>query len=166
MWSQKMYKLQNRDAQSKGLSLAVLVAVALVAMISNDGTNDTAESQGMAATAPPTHHASFRALRQAEALKRADKGIIDVFGVDPILPEAWIYVADSTLDGNGTEYWIFHSSFAPASPGNDKSFSFEYVSGQNPQTLQAALDYIVLNNSHVTNSGELVVHKMVSTLVP
>ena len=166
MWSQKMYELQNRYAQSKGSPLAVLAMAALVAMFASTGAESPAASAEEGAHALPTHHASLDALRMAHALKRQDKGIVDVFGLDPNLPEAWIYVEDSTLDGNGTEYWIFHSSYVPASPSADKSFSFEYVAGQDPQTLQAALDYIVLNNSHVATSSELTVHKMVSTLVP
>ncbi len=166
MWSQKMYKLQKRYAQSKGAMLTFLVAVALVATVSSGARSDSALSGRTAEAALPAHHASLDALARAGVLKRHDQGMIDIYGVSPTLPEAWIYVADSTLDGNGTEYWIFEESFSPASPTNDKSFSFEFVSGQNPQTLQEALDYIVLNNSHVANSGELVVHKMVSTLVP
>ena len=161
-----MYKLQNRYAQSKGAMLTLLVAVALVAMVSSGTPGDAALSSQSADAALPAHNPSFELLAQSGTLKRHDQGLIDIYGVSPTLPEAWIYVSDSTLDGNGIEYWIFEESFSPATPTNDKSFSFEFVSGQNPQTLQEALDYIVLNNSHVANTGELVVHKMVSTLVP
>ena len=99
--------------------------------------------------------------------KALDKGVVDVFSVDPILPEAWIYIDDSTVDGSGTEYWLMHSSFVPPSPLNDnRTLEFDYVNGFSPLTLQECIDWIVATYSHVSDAGDLTIQKKTVTPVP
>lgn len=87
-----------------------------------------------------------------------DLGVIEISSTQPV-PHAWAYVDDGTIDGNGTEYFIFTTGYvhpSPLAPAVTETYTYQH--GVNPGTLGACLQWIVDTYPHVTSTADLSVH--------
>jgi len=140
------------------LVVPVLVVAAFMAVPSNaPGTT-------------PAPHASYDRLMhvlQAGDGKQIDDGFFELYCDQASAPTGWIWAVDDTRDGDGSEYWILHSSYSYPGPSNDGvEIEFDHLSGVSPTSLNGAKAWIVNNNSHVKDETELKVHLCDVTLVP
>ena len=95
-----------------------------------------------------------------------DMGWFEFFAAGETDQVAWIWVEDSTSDGDGTEYIAFLSSYDP--PGaNNTSYetTTDYGGTANFPNVSAFVDWIVTNHAHVSSSADLTVYKRVVSTV-
>ncbi len=101
-----------------------------------------------------------------QAAAGLDKGTFEVLQMSS-QPTAWVWVEDDTIDGNGVEYWALHGSFVHPGP-NDPSvtMTFDHANGVTHNNLNQFINWIVNNNSHVSSSSDIVIHKRDVSVVP
>lgn len=137
----------------------------LVAMGSflHDSTSATASM-----SVPPA--ASVKSLDELLAAGRGsryDTGAFDIYSTDPLHPVAWLYVTDSTADGDGTEYLITTSSYVIPGPLATSVAMTTHYLGTGASSLQEMLADIVASYDHVDSTEDLeVVVRDVSPVLP
>ena len=137
--------------QMRGLEMVVVVA--LVVFV---GWN--ALPTGTDPAGDPSYEA-LRPLLQAGEGKGIDGGVQDIFQMHSVDPVGWIWAEDGTVDGMGTEYRVFHSSFVhPGADDDDVTVRFVHVPNHEPQNVEDFLSWIVQRSPHVQNANQLDVH--------
>ncbi|MCB9828392.1 MAG: hypothetical protein H6806_01340 [Planctomycetes bacterium] len=118
-------------------------------------------------TASVSSHDSLTDVLRAGLGSKNEKGFFDLYSTDPLHPVAWLYVTDSTADGDGTEYLITTSSYVIPGPlATSVALTKRYL-GTGASSLQEMLDDIVDGYDHVDSTEDLeVVVRDVSPVLP
>ena len=136
----------------------VVAAVAVVLLV---GVSFLPSSDAPQPAERPSYEALQAVLAQGDG-KGLDEGVIDLLQIHSPLPTAWIWVEDSTSDGEGIEHWAMHPNFVPIDPEDpDTTPEYVYVENYVPEDLEAFLDWIVQRSSHVTSPDDLTVETVV-----
>lgn len=151
-------------ATSRGTASCIALLLALAVGFVAAGPTTSHHDVATASSADLPSFESLEDLTRAGQLKRLDKGIFELFQVHTSDAVGWVYVKNSTLDGDGTEYRIYTSDFdAPTQQNSNEEIEFEFVPNTNHQNLTAALNWIVQTYSHVQSTNDLTVDKHVVT---
>lgn len=144
-------------------AFAGLLLLAAMGTFLHDGAPATAS---MSSTCAPSSK-SIGELLQAGLGSRYGGGVFDFYSTDPLHPVAWLYVTDSTADGEGTEYLITTSGYVIPGPlATSVALTTRYL-GTGGNSLQEMLDDIVTSYDHVESLEDLeVVVRDVSPVLP
>ncbi|MCA9316061.1 MAG: hypothetical protein KDB73_11290 [Planctomycetes bacterium] len=153
-----MFRIPYPICAFAGLLLLVAMGSSL-----HDSTSATASMT----VSPGTSVKSIRELLEAGLGSRYETGAFDFFSSDPLHPVAWLYVTDSTADGDGTEYLITTSSYVIPGPlATSVALTTRYL-GSGASSLQEMLDDIVASYDHVDSTEDLeIVVRDVSPVQP
>ena len=148
----------RRPVAGLALLAAVALVVGLVAWPS--ATEPTAQSTAS--------YASLQDVLRDGQGKGFDKGMFDVWASispTPKVPTAWVWVVDSTVDGDGVEYWAYHLDYVHPGADEDAQLTFSYSDDSEPADLDEFVNWILANNSHVGGASELTLTKNVVSVV-
>ena len=150
----------RRPAVGLALLAAIVLVVGLVAWPSHDASEPTAQ--------PAASYASLQNLLRDGKGKGFDRGLFDVWASispTPNVPTAWVWVVDSTVDGDGVEYWAYHLDYVHPGADEDAQLTFGFRDDADPQSLEEFVDWIVASNPHVGDASQLTLTKNVVSVV-
>lgn len=84
----------------------------------------------------------------------------------PAVAVGWIWLPDSTRDGEGEEHWILAPGYPfPSALNPFQQLGFVYQQGVEFSTLGDAVDWIVQESDQIASANQLVVHRHIVDVV-
>lgn len=146
-----MYRIPYPICAFAGLLLLVAMGTSL-----HDSASATAS---MSVSRAPSSE-SIDELLQAGLGSRYESGAFEFYSTDPLHPVAWLYVTDSTADGEGTEYLITTSGYVIPGPlATSVQRTTEMLSSVTATSLEEFLAWVVLAYDHVESLEDLEVFR-------
>ena len=150
----------RRPVLGLALLAAALLVLGLAALPADAPSGPVAE--------PAASYASLQDLLRDGRGKGLDRGSFEIWASvspTPLLPTAWVWVVDDTVDGDGVEIWAWTADYGHPGADADARLTFHFRDDVDPASVQEFVDWIVLHNAHVGGAGELTVVKSVVSVV-